>query len=126
MRAIDTNVLVRLLVKDDEAELRAARAFVEEGAWISHLVIAEAIWVLDGSYERSPDEIADAIERLLGNVALTVEEPRVGAAATNSFRRTRGVSFSDCLILETARKAGHVPLGTFDRKLARLDDTIRL
>ena len=126
MRAIDTNALVRLLVKDDEGQVRAALEFVEDGAWISHLVIAEAIWVLDGAYDRSPEEIADAVERLLGNVALTVEDPHVVAAATENFRRTRGVSFSDCLILETARKAGHLPLGTFDRKLARLDDTIRL
>ena len=114
MRAIDTNVLVRLLVKDDEGQVRAALEFVEDGAWISHLVIAEAIWVLDGAYDRSPEEIADAVERLLGNVALTVEDPHVVTAATENFRRTRGVSFSDCLILETARKAGHLPLGTFE------------
>jgi predicted nucleic acid-binding protein len=36
------------------------------------------------------------------------------------------LGFSDCLVLETARKAGHLPLGTFDRDLAKLDGAVRL
>ncbi len=82
MRAVDTNVLVRLLARDDAAQAEAAEAFVAGGAWVSHVVLVETIWVLESVYE---------------------------------------VDFSDCLVLEAARKAGHGPLGTFDRDPARLD-----
>ncbi len=50
MRAVDTNVLVRLLVRDDHAQVAAARSYVAAGAWVSHLVLAEAVWVLSFSY----------------------------------------------------------------------------
>jgi predicted nucleic acid-binding protein len=48
------------------------------------------------------------------------------AIALEQFRKRPAVSFSDCLILEIARKAGHLPLGTFDRGLAKLPDAQRL
>jgi predicted nucleic acid-binding protein len=42
------------------------------------------------------------------------------------FRQQPRVGFSDCLLLAVARKAGHTPLGTFDRELGKLDDAQRL
>jgi len=45
MRAIDTNVLVRLITRDDSRQAAAAEAFVENGAWVSVLALAEATWV---------------------------------------------------------------------------------
>jgi predicted nucleic-acid-binding protein len=51
MRAVDTNVLVRLLACGDARQLAAAEAFVQPGAWISHLVRMEAVWVLDSVYD---------------------------------------------------------------------------
>ena len=42
------------------------------------------------------------------------------------FARRPALGFSDCLVLEVARKAGHLPLGTFDRRLARVDGVRRL
>ena len=50
MRAIDTNVLVRLIVRDDSAQVERAEAFVAQGAWVSQLVLAETVWVLDSVY----------------------------------------------------------------------------
>ena len=55
-----------------------------------------------------------------------VEDPDVVARALILLKRKPALGFSDCLILETARKAGHLPLGTFDRDLARLDGVTRL
>jgi predicted nucleic-acid-binding protein len=46
MRAVDTNVLVRLITRDDAHQVAAADAFVHKGAWVSHLVLAETAWVL--------------------------------------------------------------------------------
>lgn len=119
MRAVDTNLLVRLLVRDDERQAKAAEAFIAPGAWVSHLVLAETIWVLDASYARSSAQLAAAIERLLAHAQLTLQDADVVAAALAAFRAQPTLGFSDCLVLEIARKAGHLPLGSFDRKLAR-------
>lgn len=122
MRAVDTNVLVRLLTRDDARQVEAAEKFVERGAWVSHLVLAEATWVLTSVYARSPMEIATAVEMLLNHQHLTLQDADAVAAANDQFRRRPILGFSDCLILAVARKAGHLPLGTFGRNLARLDD----
>jgi predicted nucleic-acid-binding protein len=126
MRAVDTNVLVRLLTRDDQAQVVAAEAFVAKGAWVSHLVLAETMWVLEALYERDAKAIASAVEPLLEHAHLTLQEPDVVLAALRLFRTQAGVDFSDCLILAVARKAGHVPLGTFDRKLGRTEGATRL
>ena len=123
MRAVDTNVLVRLVVRDDADQVNAAESFVSKGTWVSHLVLAETIWVLEAVYDRSPAQIASAIERLLNHTDLTLQDADVVALALDHFRSHRSLGFSDCLVLEIARKAGHLPLGTFDRSLAKLDGT---
>jgi predicted nucleic acid-binding protein len=56
---------------------------------------------------------------LLNHKSLTVEDPDVAASALTLFRSKPTLGFSDCLLLELARKAGHLPLGTLDRRLAR-------
>jgi predicted nucleic-acid-binding protein len=119
MLAVDTNVLVRLLARDDDRQVAAAEAFVTKGAWVSHLVLAETVWVLGAVYELGPKEVATAVEMLLNHSQLAVEDAGVVAAALKHFREKPSIGFSDCLVLEIARKAGHLPLGTFDRDLAR-------
>lgn len=66
------------------------------------------------------------IEILLNHETLTVQDAEVVVAALDQFRGKPGTAFSDCLVLEIARKAGHLPLGIFDRPLARLDGTQKL
>jgi predicted nucleic-acid-binding protein len=126
VRAVDTNVLVRLLTRDDPKQAAAADAFVEPGAWISHLALAEATWVLSAVYDREPGEIAAAIEMLLDHATLALQDPDVVSAALQQFRSRPALGFSDCLLLEVARKAGHLPLGTFDKSLGRLPGGERL
>ena len=126
MRAVDTNLLVRLLVRDDETQVTAAEAFVENGAWVSHLVLVETLWVLDAVYERSAAQIAKAIELLLNHNSLTLQDADVVASALESYQARPSLGFSDCMVLEIARKAGHLPLGTFDKGLAKLADVCRL
>jgi predicted nucleic-acid-binding protein len=126
MHAVDTNLLVRLVVRDDTGQVNAAEAFVAKGAWVSHLVLAETLWVLDAVYNRSPAQIANAVDRMLNHKELTLQDADVVALALDDFRSGPSLGFSDCLVLEIARKAGHLPLGTFDRNLAKLDATHRL
>ncbi|HEY2410326.1 MAG TPA: PIN domain-containing protein [Polyangiaceae bacterium] len=123
MRAVDTNVLVRLIARDDVAQAAAADEFVSRGAWISHLVLLETVWVLDSIFSLAHTQIATAVEMLLNHRDLVVQDPDVVAAALARFRKRSKVGFSDCMVLEVARKAGHLPLGTFDRHLAKLDGT---
>ena len=126
MLAVDTNLLVRLLVRDDAAHVSATETFVEKGAWVSHLVLAETIWALDAVYERTPTRIAKAIDLLLNHETLTLQDADVVALALEHFRARPSIGFSDCLVLEIARKAGHLPLGTFDKNLSKLADTLRV
>ncbi len=126
MRAVDTNVLVRLITRDDARQVAAAEQFVEKGAWVSHLALAETTWVLAAVYQRKPTEIATAVELLLNHRELTLQDPEVVTAALDTFKERSAVGFSDCLLLEIARKAGHLPLGTFDRDLGKLDGAEKL
>lgn len=126
MRAVDTNVLVRLITRDDVKQAASAEAFVERGVWTSHVVLAETAWVLSAVYDMGHSEIATAMDMLLHHKTLTVQDPDVVAAALDHFRRKPSLGFSDCLVLEIARKAGHVPLGTFDRNLSKLEGAERL
>jgi predicted nucleic-acid-binding protein len=120
MRAVDTNVLVRLLVRDNAAQVEAAELFVAPGAWVSHLVLIETLWVLDAVYQRKPAQLAAATELLLDHQSLTLQDADIVRSALDHFRARPSLGLSDCLVLETAHKAGHLPLGTFDKALARL------
>jgi predicted nucleic-acid-binding protein len=126
MRAVDTNLLVRLIVRDDSAQVAAAEAFVAGGAWVSHLVLAETIWVLDAVHERSAAQLAAASEMLLNHEQLSIQDAEVVAPALARFRSRSALAFSDCLVLEIDRKANHLPLGTLDRGLAKLEGAQRL
>src|SRR5271157_986016 len=125
MRAVDTNVLVRLITRDDARQAAFADAFVEKGAWVSVLALAEATWVLGTVYERNAADLATAVEMLLSHRDLTLQDADVVAAALDLFRSRPILGFSDCLMLQLARKAGHLPLGTFDRRLAKVEGAER-
>lgn len=124
MRAVDTNVLVRLIARDDAKQVAAADAFVEMGAWVSVLALVEATWVISAVYGRSARDIGNAVEMLLSHRSLTLQDQDVVATALQNFRKRPGLGFSDCMLLELARKAGHLPLGTFDRALGKLDGAL--
>ena len=126
MRAVDTNVLVRLIARDDPKQVAAAEAFVAPGAWVSHVVLVEAVWVLMSVYELGAPAVATAVDMLLNHRDLTLQDAESVAAALKQYRARPAVGFSDCLVLEVARKAGHLPLGSFDKDLAKLDGAERL
>ncbi len=126
MRAVDTNVLVRLITRDDARQTAAAENFIAGGAWVSPLALAEAVWVLGSVYELGPTDQARAIEMLLNHRQLVLHDRETVTAALELFRGKPALGFSDCLMLELARKAGHLPFGTFDRHLARVEGVQKL
>ena len=126
MRAIDTNVLVRLITRDDLRQAETADHFVEKGAWVSVLALAEATWVLGTVYGFSAAQLVTALEMLLNHKDLTLQDSDVVAAALDLFRSRPALGFSDCLMLHLARKAGHLPLGTFDRALGKTAGALKL
>lgn len=126
MRAVDTNVLVRLITRDDPKQAKAAESFVSSGAWVSQLVLAEAVWVLSSVYDLDAPAVATAVDMLLSHQNLSLQEAEVVESALARFRDRPSVGFSDCLVLEIARKAGHTPVGTFDKQLVKLEGASRL
>jgi predicted nucleic-acid-binding protein len=126
MRAVDTNLLVRLIARDEPRQTASAEVFIENGAWVSVLALAEATWVLSSVYELGPKDQAKAIEMLLNHRDLVLQDAETVSAALALFRARPALRFSDCLMLHLARKAGHLPLGTFDRNLAKVQGTQKL
>ena len=126
MRAVDTNVLVRLIARDNERQVVAAEAFVARGAWVSSVVLVEAMWVLNSLYELDAARIAKAVEMLLNHRDLSLQDPDTVSSALARYRKKPSIGFSDHLVLELARKAGHLPLGTFDRALGKQEGAQRL
>ncbi|HVN05408.1 MAG TPA: hypothetical protein VMT86_13375 [Bryobacteraceae bacterium] len=81
---------------------------------------AEASWVLTSVFELNTASLITAIAMLLNHGDLTLQDPEAIKAALDLLRKHPSLGFSDCLMLELARKAGHIPLGTFDRALGRM------
>lgn len=126
MRAVDTNVLVRLITRDDARQAASADAFIRKGAWVSLLALTEAVWVLAAVYERKAAKLVTAIEMLLNHEHLVLQDADAVAAALDLFRSRPSLGFSDCLMLQVARKAGHLPLGAFDRGLGKIEGVQKL
>ena len=126
MRAVDTNVVVRVITRDDPAQAETADAYIRGGAWVSQVVLAEVTWTLSAAYGLRPAAIARVVSMLLEHDSIVLEQPDVVALALERFKARPSVGFSDYLILEAAHRAGHLPLGTFDKNLARLEGAERL
>ena len=106
MRAVDTNVLIRLIVQDDSRQTDAAKDFTRDGIWISTPALAEATWALAAIYGRSPENIGRAVAMMLDMPNAVVQDSEAVAEALNLFQARPSLGFSDCLMLALARKAG--------------------
>jgi predicted nucleic-acid-binding protein len=126
MRAVDTNILVRLIARDDRPQVTRAETYIARGAWVSTLVLAETMWVLGTVYDLGHGEIVTVVDMLLSHEHLSLQDAEVVSAALEQYRESPTLGFTDCLVLEIARKAGHLPVGTFDKRLSKLDGAERL
>lgn len=125
MIGLDTNVIVRYLVQDDPAQSRAATDIIEnrlnenEPGFVTVVVIAELVWVLDRAYGFPDSDIAAAIERMLQTDVLVIEHEEDVFIAMTALKNGDG-SFADALIGARNARAGSSRTLTFDRKAARL------
>ena len=123
--AVDTNVLVRYLVRDDAEQAEAARVLLEgltpgRPGFICREVAIEVVWVLERAYRFPRVQISDVVVELIATDSLTVEAADDVARAALRYRHG-GADFSDLMILAAAGRSGARPLYTFDRSLARLE-----
>lgn len=125
MIGLDTNVLLRLWVQDDERQAQAARRFVAEHGQapdslrIADAALLEAVWTLKAVYRYSRTQIAAVLERLLDEPAYALADRGRMRAALDAYRRSR-VDFGDCLIAVDNAAAGCDFTVTFDRAAAAL------
>jgi predicted nucleic-acid-binding protein len=113
--ALDTNVLARLVTKDDPQQARAAAALIDEGeaCFVPLTVALELEWVLRGVYELAPGKIAESFNALLGVRNLHFERE---AAVLEAVRLLAdGFDFAD--VLHHAATGNCASFKTFDRKL---------
>jgi len=86
----------------------------------------DTVSVLGAAYQRSPAQLAAALELLLSHESLVLQDADVVLAALTHFKAKPALGFSDCMVLEIARKAGHTPLGSFDKSLAKVSGVNKL
>ena len=126
MRAVDTNVLVRLIVRDHPEQVTAAENFVKPGAWVSLPVLMETVWVLQSVYGLTRRRIVTVVGMLLEHDRMVLQDEDTVRRAQTQFERETTVGFSDCLIVEVARKAGHIPIGSFDKAVGQMESAQQL
>jgi predicted nucleic-acid-binding protein len=125
MIGIDTNVIVRLIVNDDERQSRAAERFIREHGgsgtpcYVSDVTLIETVWVLEAAYGYDRGMVAEALTAILEAEQLEFDSPVDVAAAVEDFRYGRA-EFADCLIGRINLRAGCSHTVTFDRKAAKL------
>jgi predicted nucleic-acid-binding protein len=124
MLALDTNVLVRFLVDDDEIQSSRAAKLVSrtirggEQLFVSDVVLCELVWVLRASYSFGRAEVAGVLQRLLKAAHLTFTDSDQLKRAAEAFASGKS-DFADYVIREQARAAGCECVVTFDRALLK-------
>jgi len=125
MIALDTNVLVRFLTQDDDAQFLVAAGLIEGctrdvPGYVCREVMIELVWVLERAYKYSREEIAEALLSIVTASQLSVENAQDIASVVNLYRK-EGYDFADLMIRQAAQRTENRVLKTFDQKLARLD-----
>ena len=123
MIALDTNVLVRFLVRDNEAQAAAAGTLLssltaDQPGFVCREVIVELVWVLERAYGFSPEHVAGVMEHLVSTDVLVVEAASDVARVAFGYG-TGSAGFSDLMILAAAERSNALHQYTFDQKAAR-------
>ncbi len=126
MKALDTNVLIRFLVRDDERQAKAVyRIFKQaesdnEFLFIPLLVLLETVWVLESVFKISRMDILDSVDKLLLMPILEFEGQSMIMTFVSSARETK-IDLSDLLIAHSAKFSGCERVLTFDKRASNFD-----
>ncbi|HEY4115159.1 MAG TPA: type II toxin-antitoxin system VapC family toxin [Rhizomicrobium sp.] len=125
MRGLDTNVLVRFLLRDDPRQAKAAKTAIDqaiaagEALVVSLLVMLETEWVLRASAGLEKSAVLSVFKQLLESRELAFESERVLEQALYDFENSNA-DFADCLLVAQYRHLGCATMLTFDIRAARL------
>ncbi|GAA4342300.1 type II toxin-antitoxin system VapC family toxin [Pigmentiphaga soli] len=126
MAALDTNVLVRYLVRDDPRQEQRARTLIGrcvaagESLFVPITVALELEWVLRSRFGFQKGDIAATFSALLSTSELQFES-ETGLEIALAYFKDGTADFSDCMHIALAGMSGHGPFWTFDRAASRLD-----
>lgn len=126
MAALDTDVLVRYLVRDDAAQLAAARRVIRscidtgEVLFVPVSVSLELEWVLRSGFGIGKDDVIRTLSQLLSSAELSFESEGALELALLLYRKG-AADYSDCVHVALAAQAGEQPLWTFDKAASRVD-----
>lgn len=126
MPALDTNVLVRYVVRDDSGQFAAARSLIgrcvaeSQSLFVPVTVTLELEWLLRASFGFAKEDVLRVLSSLFSAVELTFESERALEVALHLYREG-SADFADCLHVALATEAGEQPLWTFDKAAARIN-----
>jgi len=122
MIGLDTNVLVRYLVKDDPRQASKASAYIRsaiersETLFLNHIVLCEVVWVLESAYRYPKNAVLDVLEKVLLTKQFRIERKDEVWAALEEYRENEG-DFADYLIGRANHSRGCEHTVTFDQTL---------
>lgn len=124
MSAVDTNILVRFHVRDDEEQYKLVKQLFDSASnsnpiFINFIVLIEWAWVLTNYYKIDNETIALLAQRMIESSETEYEDPALIMNAIQLFESSN-VDFADCLICEVNKKYGRGPTFTFDKKALKL------
>ena len=123
MIGLDTNIIVRYVVQDDPVQSGIATKVIDsltaaEPGFVSVIVLAELVWVLDFSYHSTKETIEQVIQALLNSKEMVIEQAEIVSQALRLFK-TGEANFADFLIERIGNRMGCTHTITFDRRAAR-------
>jgi predicted nucleic-acid-binding protein len=126
MAALDTNILIRYLVKDDDQQLAAAKKLIQtavkagETLFVPITVTLELEWVLRTNFKFNKEQVTITLSSLLASAELTFESEAAAEIALALYKKS-SADFSDCVHIALAHLAGENPMWTFDRAASKVD-----
>lgn len=118
---IDTNLLVRYLINDDQEKAEAVDNLLDKAMKgevrivVPSVVIAELVWVLESFYQMKADTILELVEAIVNTTGLDVTDKLTVISALRLYKN-RNIDFIDAWIIEFAKERGIKTIYTFDKK----------
>ncbi len=124
MIGLDTNILVRYIVRDNKKQARTASDYLkkltlENPGFISSMVLCELFWVLKSVYKYTRKQIAEIMEKIIFAEEFYIEDGDIAWRALSEYKN--GADFADAMIVLTNKQHGVDETITFDRKAAKLE-----